>query len=239
MPVSSSIKMCTKSKSVSLILSFLLQIALHSAVHAESAPNGPERSLEAPEENEFSTRRPVVINYFGKVDSTNAGFLARVILDEVANDNRDFHININSTGGDPDYGLAAFNVIASLPISITTFNANEVQSAAIYLYCLGAKRYSYPQSFFMIHSVRWSMENQTMTNIQSKYVHADLIEKRILDIAESCMDIPKAEIRSYFTGNDDNYFDAEEAKSIGIVDEITDMNFIPKKVYLISDDYRG
>ena len=228
--------MYIKRKSTLIFLLCLLSIALQNALYAGDVPNGPSRSQET---DEFLTRKPVVINYFGKVNATNAGYLANVILKEVANDNRDFHININSGGGDPDSGLAAFNIINRLPVNITTFNANEVQSAAVYLYCLGDKKYSHPQSFFMIHSVRWNMELKTKAGILNKFTHADLIEKRIMDIAESCMKIPSTEIRSYFTGNNDHYFNAQEAKSIGIVDEITDKNFIPKKVYLISDDYRG
>ena len=228
--------MYTKIKATLIFLLSLLSIAPQNTLFASNAPNESDHSQGA---NDFLTRKPVVINYFGKVNATNAGYLANVILKEVANDNRDFHININSGGGDPDSGLAAFNIINRLPVNITTLNANEFQSAAIFLYCLGDKKYSHPQSFFMIHSVRWNMEGKTKTSIKDKFTHADLIEKRILDIAESCMEIQHTEIRSYFTGNDDHYFNAQEAKSIGIVDEITDKNFIPKKVYLISDDYRG
>ncbi len=230
----------TVIKKAWLLLSCLLLLILfYGTAYAEGAASASDESAQASDTDKFSTRRPVVINYFGKVNATNAGYLARIILDEVANNNRDFHININSTGGDPDSGLAAFNIIESLPVTVTTFNANEVQSAAVHLYCLGERKYAYPESFFMIHPVKWKIDDLTMTDIQAKYLHSQVIDQRIGNIAESCMDISRDEIREYFNGNQDFYFTAEQAKSIGLVDEISSRNFIPKKVYLVSDDYRG
>ena len=103
------------------------------------------------------TDRPILINYFGSSDAANIGFLVKTILAETANGETHFRINMNSTGGDPSYSISAYNLPKPLPITITTYNVNQVESAAVHLYCFGSWRYSPPRSIFTIPSVKWSL----------------------------------------------------------------------------------
>lgn len=100
---------------------------------------------------------PILINYFGGIDAANTGFLVKTILAEIANGESHFQINLNSNGGDPNYSIATYNLLKNLPIHITTYNVNQVESAAVYLYCLGNRRHAHPRSIFTIHSVKWSL----------------------------------------------------------------------------------
>lgn len=63
------------------------------------------------ENNNFDTRMPIVINYFSGIHSAGMSYVVATIMQEVSSGNCDFHINIDSGGGDPNNAFAAFNTL--------------------------------------------------------------------------------------------------------------------------------
>ncbi|MFZ1494685.1 MAG: ATP-dependent Clp protease proteolytic subunit [Candidatus Competibacter denitrificans] len=185
------------------------------------------------------TDRPILINYFGSIDAANIGFLVKTILAETANGETHFRINMNSTGGDPSYSISAYNLLKPLPITITTYNVNQVESAAVHLYCLGSRRYAHPRSIFTIHSVKWSLSGYSPGKLAAVSKKINLQQESVLNILNSCMRIETARIERSIFGDDDWYIDAKEAVLSGLVQQITTDALSPKKIYLISDGYKG
>lgn len=185
------------------------------------------------------TDRPILINYFGSIDAANIGFLVKTILAETANGETHFRINMNSTGGDPSYSISAYNLLKPLPITITTYNVNQVESAAVHLYCLGSRRYAHPRSIFTIHSVKWSLSGYSPGKLAAVSKKINLQQESVLNILNSCMRIETARIERSVFGDDDWYIDVKEAVLSGLVQQITTESVPSKKIYLISDGYKG
>lgn len=180
-----------------------------------------------------------MINYFGSIDAANIGFLVKTILAETANGETHFRINMNSTGGDPSYSISAYNLLKPLPISITTYNVNQVESAAVHLFCLGNQRYAHPRSIFTIHSVKWSLSGYSPAKLAAVSKKINLQQENVLTMLNSCMRVERAQIERSVFGDDDWYIDAREAVLSGLVHRITTDSLPPKKIYLISDSYKG
>jgi len=199
----------------------------------------PKESHSGQKGQSGATDRPILINYFGGIDAANIGFLVKTILAETANGETHFRINMNSTGGDPSYSISAYNLLKPLPITITTYNVNQVESAAVHLYCLGSHRYAHPRSIFTIHSVKWSLSSYSPAKLAAVSKKINLQQENVLNMLNSCMRVDKARIERSVFGDDDWYIDAKEAVRSGLVDQITTDALLPKKIYLISDGYKG
>lgn len=182
---------------------------------------------------------PILINYFGGIDAANTGFLVKIILSEMAGGETDFQINLNSIGGDPNYSIATYNLLKNLPVTITTYNVNQVESAAVYLYCVGQQRYAHPRSIFTIHSVKWSLTGYSPAKIEDVSKKINLQQANITDIFKTCMNIDRAEIERHLYGDSDWYLEAREALRKGLAHGVTPESRKPKKVYVISDGYKG
>lgn len=213
-----------------------------SPVGAAGRPLGEKTQEPQPHLRETvgqSSKSVILINYFGSINEVNIGFLIKTILSEVAAGETNFQININSTGGDPGYGVVAYNTLKNLPITITTYNVNQVESAAVYLYCLGAQRYAHPRAIFTVHSVKWSLTGYSPNKLVGIAKKIDAQQARIVDIFTQCMRIEKGQIERYLFGDDDWYIEAQEALRKGLIHKVTVENIAPKKVYLIADGYKG
>jgi len=189
--------------------------------------------------NEEKNHRPTVINFIGKTNQLNTGYLVKVILSEFAAGQNKFHINLSSTGGNADAALAAYNTISQLPVNITTHNSNDIQSAGIYLFCLGSKRTAHENSYFMIHAPKWSVKNYEPDNYEAFSKRIDINQKGMISIYKSCMDINANEISSYLSGGADWNLSFSDAYEKGLVTQRNTDVEVPKKVYLITDLFRG
>lgn len=211
-----------------------------SITSTRSLPNEADPAEKASQNTARAPSRDLIlINYFGGIDAANTGFLVKTILAEMANGESNFQININSIGGDPNYAIAAYNLLKNLPITITTYNVNQVESAAVYLYCTGKQRYAHPRSIFTIHSVKWSLTGYSPAKIADISKKIDLQQANIKAIFQACMSVDPGEIERHLYGDNDWYLQAREAYRKGLVHGMTPEGLKPKKVYLISDGYKG
>jgi len=60
-------------------------------------------------------------------------------------------------------------------------------------------------------------------------------EKSLVSIYEQCFKTTDEKLKKYIHGNDDWYINDSEAILINLSHEITNKNFIPKKVYYYYD----
>jgi ATP-dependent protease ClpP protease subunit len=125
-----------------------------SSVAAQQAP-----SPEPPEH--------VIINFILPINPDTTNLLLSVVSAQIRNHAKKITIVLASPGGDPSSAFAAYNILRSLPIEITTFNAGNIDSAAMLIYCAGKHRYSLPSpARFLIHSAAL---NPIQTNYPVEY----------------------------------------------------------------------
>jgi ATP-dependent protease ClpP protease subunit len=148
-----------KIKKLSCLVGLLPLLA--SCAEMQKAPITPHETVYVmPDKTDPSASAPkvlqpvktqAVINFAGKVTLKKTNDLTSYIHKQMQEGVSDFILNINSSGGDSDAGISAYQYLKQLPISITTYNTGNVQSAAALLYCSGTKRYTLAHSFFMLH----------------------------------------------------------------------------------------
>jgi len=102
-----------------------------------------------------STHPPTaVIRFFAPIDAATIGALIQTVDTKYKGGTREFVILISSSGGDVLSGFAAYNYLKGLPIQLNTFNVGNVDSAALFLFCSGKKRYSVPNGRFVLHGTK-------------------------------------------------------------------------------------
>jgi ATP-dependent Clp protease protease subunit len=165
------------------------------------------------------------IRFQGLVNDKNGPALMRLVDQFYAQCVEHIHLMISSVGGIVYYGANAFSHLRRVPIKISCYNAQTVQSIGVTLFCAGDERYCVPEATFMIHPVAQQVQGQ-------------LNAKQFQDLADSCNNQTRsiAQIISTTTGqtveqvfgdmNQTRYFNAEESLSYGLVTGVV-TNFFP------------
>jgi ATP-dependent protease ClpP protease subunit len=194
---------------------------------AQSPPNLPLRPKEVG-----------VINFFAGVSQrtlrqliTATSELRQAGMDEIL-------INFNSYGGDSDAGLAAYNYLRSLPITIRTHNLGYVASASVKIFCAGKIRTTAPQSHFLIHYGTLSL-GTSMTPLQLEGL-LNASRNRgdfTTEILSTCMGQSQSRIQTLL--RQEAVFNAKDAQDIGLVQQIIPqqpINLSVKHQVLIRDE---
>ena len=164
----------------------------------------------------------VVINFAGKVTLKKTNDLTSYIHKQMQEGVKDFILNINSSGGDSDAAIAAYQYLKQLPISITSYNTGNVQSAAALIYCSGSKRYSLPHSFFMLHGSSTTYpESMSFVDFTALSKLSSIHRQAFVEIFKTCTNASSSLLEHYFSSSDLHYFTADEAKEIGLTQEIS------------------
>ena len=138
---------------------------------------------------------------------------------------------INSEGGSVSHGLAIYNFLKNTSIEIFTYNLGVVDSIGVVVYCAGGKRFAAPHSRFLVHPVRLLYFNESFDWLRNQEVHNILnsFQKNIEGVIAEAIGKTTQETRRYI--NNRKTFDSEEAKEIGLVDEIK-LGILPSGVQL-------
>ena len=163
-----------------------------------------------------------VIFIVGPIEDYMANLIvAQLLFLESENPDKDIHLYINSPGGSVTAGLAIYDTMQFIKPEVSTMCIGQAASMGAFVLAAGAKgkRYNLPNSRCMIHQPSGGAQGQA-TDI---HIHA----QEILKIRERLN-----ERLAFHTGQSlkkiaedterDNFMDAEEALSYGIVDEILD-----------------
>ncbi|KAJ5998610.1 hypothetical protein N7451_006420 [Penicillium sp. IBT 35674x] len=165
-------------------------------------------------------------------DVASASIVAQLLFLEADNPKKPIHLYINSPGGSVTAGLAIYDTMTYIAAPVSTICVGQAASMGSLLLAGGApgKRFCLPHSSIMVHQPSGGYHGQaTDIAIHAKEIlriRAQLnnIYKRHLNGPKKLEldDIEKLMERDYFMG-------AEEAKELGIIDEILDRRVKPEE----------
>jgi len=152
-------------------------------------------------------------------DAVANTIIAQLLFLESENSEKDVKLYINSPGGSVSAGLAIYDTIQYLKCDVSTICVGMAASMGAFLMAAGkkGKRFTLPNSEFMIHQVMGGVEGQA-TEIEISAKHILKLKERINNILaghtnQSYSKIEKDTDRDFFMS-------AEEAKSYGLIDKI-------------------
>jgi ATP-dependent Clp protease protease subunit len=203
------------------VMLFLLLFAsvFQSPISLAQQPAPPER---------------VIINFIAQVDSNTVNMLLAIINNQIRSGVKKITIVISSPGGDTASAFAAYNILRSLPVEITTFNAGNIDSAAMLIYCAGAHRYSLPSpARFLIHSNALTLGanvplDYNFLNAQMQQIKS--LNQMVTQVISANSNKKQAEIENMMNGQ--TILSADEARQWGLVQEIRETFMEPGAVFV-------
>ena len=161
-----------------------------------------------------------VVFLVGEITHVSA---ARVMMQmlylEDQRNGQDINLYINSPGGSVDDTLAVYDTMQFLSSEIATFCIGRAYSGGAVLLCAGqpGKRHILPHAKVMIHQPYGGVTGQTTDVL----IQAEQIIKAKQTLNEIMADHCGQPVeRVAKDGERDHYFDAQEAKEYGLVDEV-------------------
>lgn len=135
-------------------------------------------------------------------------------------DDADIEVHLASPGGDVDGAFIMLNALSERKDHVTIHTEGTVASAATLLLCAdGVKVVAHKGSVFMVHMTSTALygnaeELQKAREMLSKY------DDEIVHILSSRMTVDEAKVRELLES--ETWLSAQEAKDLGLVDEIAD-----------------
>ena len=131
---------------------------------------------------------------------------------------RKFVIPIHTVGGEVGAARYGYELLSKMPIEIDTVAAGYVDSAGVWLYCLGAKRYATDGSSFLFHPTLNSLSHnrrsqeaaQTLIDVTSEWVEG--VNDKCFGGAPDSWDLDRRDYRVR----------AKEAREVGLVNAGSD-----------------
>jgi ATP-dependent Clp protease protease subunit len=161
-----------------------------------------------------------VIFLVGAVNEATANLVvAQMLFLESENPEKDIYFYINSPGGVVSAGLAIYDTMQFIKPQVSTLCVGQAASMGSFLLAAGAtgKRFALPNSRIMIHQPLGGFQGQASDiEIHAKeilYLKGRLNELLAQHTGKSISEIEKDTDR-------DNFMNAEEAVSYGLVDEV-------------------
>ena len=163
-----------------------------------------------------------VIFLVGPIDDYVANVVvAQLLFLESENPDKDINLYINSPGGSVTAGLAIYDTMRFLKPDVSTMVIGQAASMGAFLLAAGqkGKRYGLPNSRVMIHQPSGGAQGQaTDIEIQAKeilYMRRRLNEELAQNTGQDLERIDRDVERDLF-------FNAVDAKSYGLIDEVLD-----------------
>ena len=179
----------------------------------------------------------VVINFLAGIDTNSVNMLLSVVNGQVRQGVKKITIVISSPGGDTTAAFAAYNILRNSTAEITTFNAGNIDSAAVLIYCAGKYRYSFPEpARFLIHSN--AMTLGVNVPLDYNFMNAQLqqlvsLNQMVTQVLEATAKDKNKEIEQAVRSQ--TILTPEQAKEWGIVQDIRN-TFMEPGAVLISVD---
>ncbi|MFA7238078.1 MAG: ATP-dependent Clp protease proteolytic subunit [Phycisphaeraceae bacterium] len=164
-----------------------------------------------------------VLFLVGEINYSSAtALIMRMLYLSQQSKNTDIHLYINSPGGAVDDTLAIFDTMRFLPCDVATYCIGKAMSGGAVVLAAGTpkKRFILPHAKVMIHQPYGGIYGQAADiQIQAEEI---LKSKKILTglLADLCGQ-PIERVAE--DSERDKYFDAPEAKSYGLVDEVLEL----------------
>lgn len=121
-------------------------------------------------------------------------------------------IYLNTGGGDLYNGLAIYNLIKNCPAPVDVCCIGAAFSAGSVILQAGRTRYITHGSYVMVHYGTESNDSAAVAH------HHKAMSQKMKEIYKTNAKVSKRTINGWFTK--DTYYEAEKAKSVGLVDEV-------------------
>jgi len=183
-----------------------------------AAPSGYQRYREMTIDEMLLENR--VLFLVGEITYASAtALIMRMLYLQNQNKSSDIHLYINSPGGSVDDTLAVYDTMRFVGCDVATYCIGRAMSGGAIILAAGtkSKRFILPHAKVMIHQPYGGIYGQTSdVEIQAEEI---LKSKRMLNdvMAELTGQTPE---RVSEDAERDKYFDAQEAKEYGLVDEV-------------------
>ncbi|MDA7949672.1 MAG: ATP-dependent Clp protease proteolytic subunit [Hyphomicrobiaceae bacterium] len=170
--------------------------------------------------------KPLYISFIAEVNQITVPALLGAIGQHMAQFD-ELHLMLSTPGGNVREGIAAYNALMAMPLKVFTYNIGQVNSIGNVLYLAGQRRFANKTSSFMFHGVGFDITGQRFEEKQlierldglrnDQQLISDVMRKRAKISAKRAHELF---LQAAFVLPD-------EARSLGIVDEIRDIN-VPK-----------
>ena len=196
--------------------------------HEEDAPpvEGAGEPFAIPNEEE------PLIGLVGDISEAAAQQLALMLLSfngggilrpEEEDRPEDIEFFISSSGGSVSEMFTIYDLMQLVQVrrDISTFGYGKVASAAVLLLAAGTKgkRYMAKHARLMLHHCSSALGG-TMPTVRSSFQEFNKVEEMMVEALAEHTRLSMSEIYNILSRNTDEYFSAEEALEMGIVDEI-------------------
>jgi glycosyltransferase involved in cell wall biosynthesis/ATP-dependent protease ClpP protease subunit len=162
--------------------------------------------------------KPFYVSFNSEVNQITGPALVAIVGQQVRMGFNELHLLLSTPGGHAAQGIAIYNMLRALPISVTTYNVGSVNSVGNVIFLAGSKRYaSQASSFgFDVQSVRFEekMLKERLPGTQSD-------QKLVSDIIARHTKISANEAEKLFL--EAAFLGTTEAKSCDIIDDILDV----------------
>lgn len=126
---------------------------------------------------------------------------------------------IDSFGGETYEAFGLIDIINNSVTPIHTYGVGSVMSASLPVFLAGSKRYAYKLCSFMYHEVTTDYEGKARGQIENAEECKRIMAIFDKQITSNCK-IKQSELDKVKSTKKDWYFTAQEAKKLGIVQEI-------------------
>ncbi len=154
--------------------------------------------------------------------------LIAVMGEQANNGVEEVYLMLSTPGGSVMHGMNLYNILRAFPFKLTTHNVGNVDSIGNAVFLAGEERYACPHSTFMFHGVGFDVKQGFRLEEKFLREHLDSIVRdhvRIGSVIRDRTNLNERQIRSLF--REARTKDADYAKSVGIVHDISDVNIPP------------
>jgi ATP-dependent protease ClpP protease subunit len=143
-------------------------------------------------------------------------------IDEMLMENApELEIIINSGGGSASDGMAIIDLILELKrdygVKITTYAIGNCASMATGIYMVGDRRLAGDNAIFMLHQISGGASG-THNQVESIVQYMKIVAKQYKKLFDDT-NIPEDQLNQMLTSDRDYYFDVDQAREWGIVND--------------------
>lgn len=164
---------------------------------------------------------PAFVSFSADINPTTTEILLGTIAKLVGDGFTDISLLLSTPGGSVSHGIAIYNFLRGLPIALTTHNIGNVDSIGSVVFLAGEKRYSCPQSTFMLHGVAFGTSGPAQffeRNLVERLASVRADQQRIKSIYTERANLTDVDAESYFMS--EATLNADEAQERGLIHEI-------------------
>ena len=166
-----------------------------------------------------------IIHFMRSFNAETLAGLQNATLSAVNQGATEIRLHISSDGGNNDQAFAAYHLLRSLPVPVTTHCIGNVESMSVVVYLAGGNRLIVPHGKVKIHPMHWGFGGATVDHDRlAEYVDSlDFDAKRYADIFEERTKGAKSlvDVRAHLAGKA-RILDAAGAVASGIATAIGD-----------------